>query len=411
MKRWATTDKETWAAVRYRLLALGLAGALQLLSELVVRGEDHADYKHEVYAEDRGRMRIRTESAYFEKEFDARWALKGEFVYDGISGSTPTGRAPASPDTGASEVPKAYVWDIRRAGYLEPEFKWGRNLTALQLSYSEEHDYISHGLALNHSMNFNDKNTTVTLGAAQTWDTIQPLFWARNHYENKNSSDFLIGVNQLLSKYTVLTVNLTLGTSSGYLTDPYKSYYFTEYDFYAFSSSSPEQRPGHKTRQVLYVGLNQFFPKANGSADLSYRLSHDSYDIWSHTANVAWYQNATKYVVFSPSFRYYRQSQAYFYSLFAPYEVGDPQFNLNTDPVGAAGAGITSPFPSVYSSDYRLAALESYTFGVSAAIRVRKWFTIDLAYKRYIMSRLDNFSYTDAFPKAHVYTCGARFNF
>jgi len=263
---------------------------------------------------------------------------------------------------------------------------------------------------LNHSMNFNDKNTTITAGVAQTWDTINPIFWAGRH-ENKNSSDFLLGLTQLLTKTTLLTVNFTVGTSSGFLSDPYKLYYFPEYDGGIVASAFPEVRPTHKTRQVFYLGLTQFVTPANASVDFSYRLAHDSYDIWSHTASIAWYQNITKYVVLSPMFRWYRQSAAYFYSQQAAMEVGDPQFNLGNDPVNAPLAGITSPFPQFYSADYRLAEMQSMTYGISAAVRIQKWLTLDIAYKRYIMTRLDNFSFTDAFPKAHVYTFGARFIF
>ena len=392
-----------WSSATHRLLAFGLAGLLQWVHEVSIRAEDHVDYRYETYAEENGRIKIRTHSAYFEKELDARISLKGEFVYDGISGSTPTGGPPLA---GSNEVPKAHVEDIRRAGYVEPEFKWGngRQVTSPQLSYSEERDYISHGLALNHSMSFNDKNTTVTLGVAHSWDTIDPIFWF-GEYANKNTTDFLVGVTQILTKHSFLTVNLTLSTSSGYLSDPYKAFRFDAYP--VPESLFPERRPGHRTRQVGYVGYTHSVPQLNGSADGSYRIAHDSYGILSHTASVNWYQNITKYAVLSPMFRFYQQSAADFYHVSYP---GDPSIYDPLDPL-TWPSPTESSYPEFYSADYRLSKMRSLTYGVSVMVRVQKWLVLDLAYKRYVMSSLDSVSAKDAFPTANVYSAGLRFVF
>ena len=74
-------------------------------------------------------------------------------------------------------------------------------------------------------------------------------------------------------------VNLTLSTSSGYLSDPYKAFRFDAYP--VPESLFPERRPGHKTRQVGYIGYTHSIPQLNGSADGSYRIAHDSYGILS----------------------------------------------------------------------------------------------------------------------------------
>src|SRR5437879_1749007 len=95
--------------VARRLRALAVAAMLQTIPP--ARGEDHTDYKYETYAEENGRILIRTHSALLEHTLAPWLALKGTFVYDGISGATPTG---APPPPGSSQVPLAEMKDIRR---------------------------------------------------------------------------------------------------------------------------------------------------------------------------------------------------------------------------------------------------------------------------------------------------------
>jgi len=102
---------------------------------------------------------------------------------------------------------------------------------------------------------------------------------------------------------------------------------------------------------------------------------------------VAWYQKLGRHIVFSPMFRYYRQSAASFYGTRFP--------DFNTP-------------PTYYSADYRLSELESYAVGVSLNWKVRDWLSIDATYKRYVMRGLDSVTSPTAYPSANVLTVGAR---
>lgn len=158
----------------------------------------------------------------------------------------------------------------------------------------------------------------------------------------------------------------------------------------------PENRPGHKTRQVAYISLTQFVEPLHGSAELAYRFSHDSFGIFSHTASLAWYFNFGKRVVFSPLFRYYEQSNASFYGVRFN---GDP-----SDPESYPDVVI----PEFYSADYRLSALQSFTYGAGVTVRITKWLSFDAAYKRYQMEGLNSATPASNFPVANVYTVGMR---
>ena len=124
------------------LEAFLIALAVHLSARGAAAAENHVDYKYELYAEEADRTRVETHSALFEQRLAPGVALKGALVYDAISGATPTGGPPLP---GSSQVPTVELNDIRRAGYLEPNFKFGRHTFAPQVAYSLENDYESVG--------------------------------------------------------------------------------------------------------------------------------------------------------------------------------------------------------------------------------------------------------------------------
>ncbi len=399
-----------------QLLALGLAISIECIGGTEVSAEDHVDYKYEVYGEEKGRIQIHTHSALFETALDSRFSIKGQLIFDAISGATPTGIPTLPTETPATTVvplatsdsrpPAVSLRDDRRAGFIQPELHWGRHTFAPQYSYSDEHDYTSRGLAYTHSVALNEKNTTLSFGASYTSDVIHPTTTPGSWFgdsKHKDTYDFLIGINQILTKTTVLSANLTLGTSSGYHADPYKRFAFMQDIFdYVDGAVAPtygglpladELRPGHRTRQVLHLAVNQYMPKVNAGAELAYRFSHDSFGIVSHTAEAIWNQKFTQRVIFSPLFRYYQQSAADFYHTSLP----GARFDLDT--------------PEFYSADYRLSKMRSLTYGASLSFRVQKWLSLDVAVKRYTMHGLDGITEQGAYPAANIYTGGVKIIF
>lgn len=379
-----------------RSLSLFVAVALHLLCSLRAGAENHADYKFELYAEEADRMLIRTHSALVEQTLTSWLALKGSFVYDGISGATPTG---GPPPAGSSQVPLAEIEDIRWAFAVEPILTFGRHTIRPQFAYSIEHDYESIAPSLNYLLDFNQKNTTLALGVAHNFDRLTHGLFLTEPQE-RNTTDGLLGVTQVLTPTTLFNVTLTLGTASGYLSDPYKGFWFTQYcptcpEPFLF----PEKRPGHRTKQIISATLNQAVEPLRGSAELTYRFYHDSFGLAGHSVTLEWFQNLGRYVVLAPLFRYYEQSAADFYLLSFPADPADPD-NPNN-----------ALIPQSYSADYRLSALRSLTYGVSATMKVRKWLFLDLGYKYYNMVGLDGVTAASNYPRANIYTVGLRLFF
>jgi hypothetical protein len=392
---------------RQRLAGLIVAAGLMAHPLARARGENQADYRFESYREDGGRMGVDTQSVLFDTQVKPWLALKGEAVYDAISGATPSGAPPPAevaaigqlPVTGplSTSVPTQFMRDQRWAGSLDATFSFGPHHLTPEFSYSTEHDYISYGGALNYSLDLNGKNTTLNLGWSHDADSI--LANAATYIyqiQRKDTDDFLIGVNQLLSPRTVLTANFTFRDARGYLSDPYRGVMFDAYPQFDPNNAIlfGESRPNQRQSYIGYGSLTQFITPLQGSAEGSYRFYHDTFGIDAHTVELAWHQKLGRRILLSPEFRYYRQSAAFFY---ATHFAGDP-----TDPTNP------TPIPAYYSADYRLSRLETFTYGVTASARISERFSIDASYHRYEMQGLDGVTSPSAYPQANVFTIGGR---
>jgi hypothetical protein len=372
-----------------------------------VGAESQVGYRYEGYGEAGARIGVETHALLFETVLREGWlGVKGELVHDAVSGATPSGAAPAAKynydsvplfgfqvpilgNTNNTSVPLQHMRDERKALSLELPVTLGVHSLAPQFSYSQESDYISVGAALNYTVALQEKNTLLTLGLAHTWDRVRDDHGVTRA---KGSSDFLVGVNQLLGPKTVLGLTLTYGQASGYLNDPYR--FIVAANDLQIDAENPsgyvEQRPTEREKFIARVSVTQFITPANASVEAAYRFYHDSFGIDAHLFEVAWYQKLGKRVVVSPGFRYYYQTAANFY-----YELLPDSHNK----------------PAYYSSDYRLSELQSLTFGVSVTVKATKWLTLDASYKRYLMEGLDGVTSPTAYPAANVFTLGARFFF
>jgi hypothetical protein len=386
-------------------MAFGLSAMLYVAALHRTRAENRVDYRYEDYAEEDDRIHVQTQGAYFDTALSSAVSLKGNFIRDAISGATPTG-APYLPGTNA--VNTAQMDDVRYAGFIEPTFKFGNATLSPQVAYSEESDYRSVGIALNGTVDFNEKNTTLLWGLSHSFDQVLPNEGELSYEtgspltspQRKDDSAVLLGVVQLLGPATLLTVNLTAGYADGYLSDPYKRVLFDNVPYnpgpdpanpYAYTVW-PERRPGHRFRQIAFLSLQHNFEKLHGAVETTYRFYHDDFDVTAQTVSLQWNQKLGRHFTVSPLFRFYTQTAAYFYATHFP---GDP-----TDPTSPI------PLPKAYSADYRLSELVSYTYGLSLSARVQEHLSLELAYQRYEMFGKDGVTSSFQYPKANVFTGG-----
>lgn len=387
-KRWECRACAT------RWLHFAAAVAVQWLGAGRGHAEDHVDYRFGFYGEERGRIQIDTHSLYFEKKLSEAIVAKGELIYDGISGATPNG---SPPHAGSDQVPLAQMHDVRHAGNLGIDWRAGQQTFSPQIAYSKESDYESIGISLGDAIEFDEKNTTLRLGIAGNFDKVLDSSSPRVN-RNKDSTQGLIGISQLLDPKTIFTADFTYGSESGYLDDPYRRVLFqswlTAIPGVPLYIIYPEQRPGERTKQVFQTTLTHFFESVKGSAQFSYRFYHDSYDVFGHTAALTWHQKLGSHFILEPMFRYYEQSAASFY-----FPQGVPGFSpIDGDPS-------RGPF---FSADYRLSRMFTLTYGVQASVIIKRWLQLDVGYHRYEMYGRDHVTSASAYPKANVVTAGLR---
>jgi hypothetical protein len=389
-----------------RLPALGvwlrhgsLAAALTFFLPRSARAEDAFTYKFQSWQEADNRIRVAAQYALAEKDLGTDMHVKVMGLIDSIAGATPTGERAQTP---GGPVPLAHMEDLRRAWSADFNRQFPRVGVSAGFAVSRESDYISNGWSLNTVTDFNQKNTNLLAGFGHTSDTIMEpkLGWTTDRH--KNGSDYILGVTQLLNPDTTLSVNLSYGNSTGYMSDPYKivSTHRLDIDPGTYYTP-PENRPREKNKTVLFLALNRNFERVHGALDLSLRLYRDSFGISSQTGAVHWVQDLAPHVTVEPSIRYHVQSAADFYY----YDLDQAGVITSYEPVrGETGTG-RAPF---YSSDYRLSHMATLNLGIQVVWKIRSWLSVDAAYDHFSSHGLDGVTPQSAYSRANTYTLGLK---
>jgi len=342
-----------------------------------------------------GRIAVKVNSAAVEKDLGTDTHLKLEGIIDAITGATPNGQpAPA----GSDEVPLSDLTERRKAWDATLSHQFKRVNLALGVANSRESDYVSNGWSVNTLTDFNQKNTTLLIGAAGTDDDIKVFYQTRR--AKKRSNDYIVGLTQLLDPRTSVSLNFTWGQQRGYLADPYKLVQKrTEIISGVFLPLTfAENRPAKREKWVAMASLNRAFPELHGAAELSYRFYHDTYDTDAHTIDLGWFQNVGRHLVVHPGLRFYDQSAAKFYH----YTLDGTSITPLAGPPRTNG-----PF---YSSDYRLSDMETFTYGLKLVWSVNDALQFDAALERYDMRGKDHVTPQSAYARANIITLGARFS-
>jgi len=296
--------------------------------------------------------------------------LNLRLVVDSLTGASANGAIPTSSaqtftkpsgsgtyTAGANSIPLDNSFHDAR-GALSAE--WERPVNAdwraiYGMNLSVEYDYQSIGLSATFNRDFNQKNSTLTLGVAYNADTVKPVGGAPVGLTNMPDDvyDILLGWTQVLGKKDLMQFNFNYGNESGYLTDPYKLLSVvdgTTGDLVAISSQRYlyEKRPADRTRQALYWRWSHQFD--SDVLRVAYRYFWDDWGITSHTVDThyRWELGGGRY--FEPHLRYYTQGAADFYHT----------------------SLVDGSIPGYASADYRLADLTTTTFGLKYGMKLSK---------------------------------------
>jgi len=323
-----------------------------------------------------------------------------------------------SPWVASSGASQSDVWGTFNADYShssdDRNLIWNANA-----SVSTEYDYFSVGFGGGILKQFNEKNTTLGLSTKVYLDTWSPIYpielrsfndvngnlnqgffedvtildqngnsssnWSPidgfNSIKDKsrNSYSASISFSQILSKNAQISLFFDVVKQQGWLGNPLQRVYFGDVDNYYignansidnYTSSSNkdvfqladdiERLPSSRLKTPIGMRFN-YYINERFVLRTYYRYYFDDWGVSSHTASVEIPIKITDKFTLYPSYRYYTQTAA---DYFSPYEE-----NLSTD--------------EFYTSDYDLSEYSANQFGFGV-------------------------SYTDIFTKMHIWKFGLK---
>jgi len=356
------------------------------------KAENSLAYEYEDYSEPDGRVGVTTQSARIDQDLgtDMHLALSG--VTDAIAGATPSGQ-PAP--QGSDQVALSELHNYRKAW----EADLSRQITdfnvAVGFSRSIEDDYESNGWSVNTLTNFNQKNTTLLAGVAGTDDDVEIFFTPA--WRNKHSTNYIVGVTQLLDPHTFVTVDFTWGRLTGMLDDPYKvvqkSTQVLPGIFLPVTFS--DNRGDIRDKGTLFVSVNHDVSSWHGALEASYRFYADTYGITSSTGEFAWLQRLGRRFILKPDIRLYQQTAADFY-----------HYNLDTTSI--VPTRIPNPQGPHYSSDARLSAFDEAGASIKLTWKATDWLQFDASFGGYRQHGTDGVTPQSAYYRATVSTAGMK---
>lgn len=320
-------------------------------------------------------------SATHEKEYNDKFNFK--VVIDSLTGASPSG-AVAQPGVQtftrpsgkssytvtAEEIPLDDTFRDTRvqfnAQWTHPLFE--DSLTSYGVHLSKEYDYLSLGFNGSFSWDFNQKNSTLSLGLSLSKDTFEPegeipvalipmvidqgqfasqadfdaAFGATRGLDSddKDTTDVLLGWTQVINRTTLMQFNYSFSDVSGYLSDPFKVISTVDASGGAVEHLY-ENRPDKRAKHSFYWQTKHHFESS--VMDISFRYMTDDWEIDSQTIDFKqhiWLKG-NRYI--EPQIRWYQQSAAEFYQ---PYLIA------------------SAPLPEFASADTRLGEFSAFTVGL-----------------------------------------------
>jgi len=328
------------------------------------------------YSESDGRVSLIEPVVKITSELGEDEFVSLQLVFDTLTGASPNGAQASniaqtftSPSgkreytTPAGELPlDDFFRDSRLAvtgSYEKPIDRLTKNTWTG--TFSKEFDWLSLGAGYTYAKDFNQRNTTLTLGAGLALDTINPIGGTpiplsamappsspqpKETDESRNTVDLMVGVTQVLSRKTITQFNFGVSQSDGYHSDPFKIVSLID-DNLGPSYGQPngtylhESRPDSRQRTTLYWKIAHHLTE--DVINFAYRYYTDDWGVDAHTLDLKYRFRLTARDYLQPHIRYYSQTAADFYrhSLLA-----------------------SEALPEYVSTDLRLGEFDTLTYGI-----------------------------------------------
>jgi len=286
------------AAISYRHLIFLLGVTLAGQGLAGVLPEDRADALYHSY--DGGGVEVDGPSILVRKGDGKRFSVSANYYTDSISS--------ASIDvvTQGSPYSEKRVQKSINTNYLHAD-------TIMSLGYtnSDESDYKADTTSFSISQSMFGDLTTLTLGYSLGRDDV-----SRNNdpgftTQNVDRHQYQINLSQILTKNMIMTFNYDGITEEGYLNNPYRSVRYL--DSATTTQTQAEIYPSTRTSNAIAARVKMYLPY-RAAVTVGYRYYTDDWDIAGHTVELGYTRPVDDQWIVEGIYRYYRQSDAEFYS-------------------------------------------------------------------------------------------------
>jgi len=265
---------------------------------------------------DGGGMVIDGPSVLVRKNLGSQVSLTGHYYVDTISA--------ASVDV----IALASEYTERRTEYtLGADYLQEGSILSFGFTRSTENDFEANTVSFSISQEFFGGLSTVNMGYSRGWDTIgrtgDPEF-----EEEADRQNFRLGLSQVITKNSLLGLDLEAITNEGFLENPYRQNRFIDPEDPSNFLYQPEDYPETRTSVAVAARYLHYLPY-RASIRGEYRYFSDSWEINAHTFELAYVHPIGQHWTLEGSTRYYLQNEAEFYSDL--FDFRDSQTNLARD--------------------------------------------------------------------------------
>ncbi|MEA3159723.1 MAG: hypothetical protein QOD95_1271 [Gammaproteobacteria bacterium] len=258
-----------------------------------------------------GGMDITGYSATARAKITENFAVEANYFIDKVSGASVDVLSQAS-----------VIKDTRKQKSGTLEYLHDKTTYTASYMSSVERDYKSDTASFSLSQSMFGDLTTVTLGFANTHNTVGEnngtandpnVAWLGHALTRAYSG----GLSQIITKNFIAGVNLQVITDAGYLANPYRSVRFLDGSARGYGLAS-QVYPDTRTSTAVQVQAKYYLPYRAAVTGL-YRYFSDTWGVVGNTYELDYTHPIANKWIFEGRARYYKQTAATFYSDLFPF--------------------------------------------------------------------------------------------
>ena len=286
---------------RLKLFTAFVTGGVFISSQLfaAVLPEDRADALYHYY--EGGGVEIQGPSILVRKSIANKVSLSANYYIDNVSS--------ASIDvvTTASEYTEKRIEKSVGVDYLHDKTTIGLNYTE-----SDENDFSARSAHLSISQDFFGDLTTLSMGYSQGWDEVGKR-GDDNFKEDAERRHFRVGLSQVLTKDSILSISAETITDQGFLNNPYRAVRYLDPSVGPGYSYQDEKYPSTRTSDSFAIRGLYYLPY-RASVKVDFKVFSDTWGISAKTAEVGYIHPIDDNWMVDFKIRNYTQTHADFYS-------------------------------------------------------------------------------------------------